>query len=221
MRPALDFFGTVNATYGARNDPGYFANVLAQCAEVVRGSDVTFVLGNSKCVGAVNHDALAVCLAQDTQSGSKCAVWLQIRMERLEVKGELSMGSTERNGKIFHFTIGCREESHRDELTMGTMVRDRFRRDVFGTNSQSNAMVAPSDVVRWPAHIVMPKDVAPGKYNLMAALHTEDKHVGQCYQWTDSARFFESTEVLGPQFAGLCRLRVQFEMGPAPDRRPH
>lgn len=145
---------------------------------------------------------------------------LQARIERLVVEGELSLGSTVSSGEITRVSLDYQVNSQLDELTVGILVRDRFGQDVFGTNSHLNGIVAPSVQGRWQVRFTMPMDLAPGKYTLTAALHTQDNHIEQCYHWMDAAASFEVAGVMGPMFSGLCRLRPHIEFGPVPDGRP-
>lgn len=141
---------------------------------------------------------------------------LQARIEKLVVEGEMSLGSTVSSGEITRVSLDYEVDSPLDELTVGILIRDRFGQDVFGTNSHLNGIAAPCEQGRWQVRFTMRMELAPGKYTMTAALHTQDNHIEQCYHWMDAAASFEVAGVMGPQFSGLCRLRTEIEVGEAP-----
>ena len=141
---------------------------------------------------------------------------LQARIEKLVIEGALSQGSTVSSGELTHVSLDYQVDSPLKELTVGILIRDRFGQDVFGTNSHLNGIAAPCVQGHWRARFAMQMELAPGKYTMTAALHTQDNHMEQCYHWVDAAAVFEVAGVMGPQFSGLCRLRTEIEVGAAP-----
>lgn len=58
----------------------------------------------------------------------------------------------------------------------------------------------------------LPMTIAPGKYTLTAALHTDENHVEECFQWCDNIVKFEVAGIKGTRFAGVCRLATTMEV---------
>lgn len=141
---------------------------------------------------------------------------LQARIQKLVIEGALSLGTTVSSGEITRVSLDYEVDSPLEELTVGILIRDRFGQDVFGTNSHLNGIAAPCRQGRWQVRFTMPMELAPGKYTMSAALHTQDNHIEQCYHWMDAAASFEVAGVMGPLFSGLCRLRTEIEVGGAP-----
>ncbi|WP_313506134.1 ABC transporter ATP-binding protein [Stutzerimonas kunmingensis] len=98
------------------------------------------------------------------------------------------------------------------DLTVGMLVRDRFGRDIFGTNSHLLGYAVPVVPGVWEADFEMDLDIAPGKYTLTAALHSEMNHLDACYHWKDAAANFEVAGVRGPLYSGICRLRPELRI---------
>lgn len=98
------------------------------------------------------------------------------------------------------------------DLTVGMLVRDRFGRDIFGTNSHLLGYAVPVAPGVWEADFEMDLDIAPGKYTLTAALHSEMNHLDACYHWKDAAANFEVAGVRGPLYSGICRLRPELRI---------
>lgn len=100
-----------------------------------------------------------------------------------------------------------------DDFTLGLLIRDRFGRDVFGTNSfflQRPLRIGPGQ--RLQVQIDFTMNLAPGKYTLTAALHRHEHHVDACYQWCDNLIRFEVVGIRGPVFYGVARLEPTMQV---------
>lgn len=144
---------------------------------------------------------------------------LQAKIQKLNIIGELSSGSTVSSGEVTIFDLYYIVTTSLPDLTVGILIRDRFGQDVFGTNSNLNKIVMPCSQGSWQVRFTMAIDLAPGKYTVTAALHTQENHVEKCYHWIDSAANFEVAGVLGPLFTGLCRLRPTIDIFEQPYRQ--
>jgi len=100
-----------------------------------------------------------------------------------------------------------------DDLSVGIMIRDRFGQDIFGTNSHhldSKQEIKKSQDYQSIFTFVM--DIAPGKYTITIALHSQENHIDECYHWVDNMIKFEVAGIKGHQFAGICRLDSQYSL---------
>jgi len=94
-----------------------------------------------------------------------------------------------------------------DEMTLGLVIRDRFGRDIFGTNSYfMERPLRMRDGQVSDIEITFPMNLAPGTYTISCALHSGPDHVERCYHWCDNLIRFEVAGVRGPLFYGVARL---------------
>ncbi len=109
-------------------------------------------------------------------------------------------------------TMRVRLVAHRDldDITVGVMIRDRFGQDIFGTNSfHLGSPLSGKAGQVWDAVFQFPMDVAPGKYTVTIALHSQENHIENCYHWSDNLLGFEVAGIRGNLFSGVCRLHPE------------
>ncbi|OMH30408.1 ABC transporter ATP-binding protein [Motiliproteus sp. MSK22-1] len=105
-----------------------------------------------------------------------------------------------------------------DDVSIGMMIRDRFGQDIFGTNShllEQPLSMEAGQVCR--ASFRLPMDIAPGKYTVTAALHSDENHIENCYYWRDNLLRFEVAGIRGRSFSGVCRLQPDLEFSSLQD----
>ena len=97
-----------------------------------------------------------------------------------------------------------------DNATLGFVIRDRFGQDIYGINSYH--LKQPLDLsineTRKVIFTVL-MDLAPGKYTLSAALHSQENHLDDCYFWQDNILKFEIAGIKEHIFAGLCKMPTE------------
>jgi len=102
-----------------------------------------------------------------------------------------------------------------DEVTVGILIRDRFGQDIFGTNTFHLKIPIELQVGETfrVGYIVDELNLGCGKYTLSVAIHRDEVHMHECYEWVDAIKSFQV--VLDPAclFIGIARLkpRVQLE----------
>lgn len=101
-----------------------------------------------------------------------------------------------------------------DDITVGILIRDRFGQDIFGTNTHH--LKVPMSLKageRCVVKYVMDEfNIGSGKYTLSPAVHRDDTHVGECYQWVDVIKTFEVIEGTDFRFIGFSRLKPQVQL---------
>ncbi|MBU3721183.1 MAG: ABC transporter ATP-binding protein [Burkholderiaceae bacterium] len=91
--------------------------------------------------------------------------------------------------------------------SVGILIRDRFGQDIFGINTAMLELpveFAPgqSRTIAFDLSLAM----APGRYTLTVAVHTDTSHVHNCQHWWDNALEFEVIGFSGKPFSGVSRL---------------
>jgi len=101
-----------------------------------------------------------------------------------------------------------------DNLTVGILIRDRFGQDVFGTNTYHlKVPVSLKKGGRCEVRYVMDElNIGFGKYTLSPAVHRDDTHVDECYQWVDVIKTFEVVEGNDFRFIGFSRIKPQVQV---------
>jgi lipopolysaccharide transport system ATP-binding protein len=107
--------------------------------------------------------------------------------------------------------IDIRVDRHLPELTTGILIRDGLGNDVFGTNSYHHGQVI-ADAKQGSRFRVRFKigalALGRGTYSVSAALHSQDSHVANNYDWWDRALIFEIVPGVGIFSIGVVDLPV-------------
>lgn len=143
------------------------------------------------------------------------------QVQALSIAGQASRASTLSAGEDTVIRVQYRVHEPLPELTAGILVRDRFGQDIFGTNTFQLDLDIPRTPGEWTLEFAVNMALAPGKYSLTVALHTQENHLDTCHHWRDLAGGFEVAGVHGPRFSGVCRLPTTVRSGgPAPVQAP-
>jgi len=127
--------------------------------------------------------------------------------------GEQSGSAIVSSGEMATLTIDVLAADNIDNMTIGLLIRDRFGQDVFGTNSHYlGASINVKQSQQYQANFEVKMDIAPGKYSVTLALHSQESHIDDCYHWVDNEVTFEVAGVVGYQFSGVCRLPTSLNM---------
>jgi lipopolysaccharide transport system ATP-binding protein len=142
-----------------------------------------------------------------TQSGTGEAVFESVRL--LDASGAdieyLSVGVP--------VTLRVTARAHHDlgGLVFGYMLRDRLGQAVFGTNThytgQELADVRAGDLIEFDASFRA--DLGPGTYSVSLALHSQETHLVNNYQWKDLALIFTVANTDKIKFSGVAYLPPQ------------
>ena len=101
-----------------------------------------------------------------------------------------------------------------DDITVGILIRDRFGQDIFGTNTHHLKIpISLKSSERCVVKYVMDEfNLGAGKYTLSPAVHKNDTHIDECYQWVDVIKTFEVIEGNDFRFIGFSRLKPQVQL---------
>jgi lipopolysaccharide transport system ATP-binding protein len=101
-----------------------------------------------------------------------------------------------------------------NDITVGILIRDRFGQDVFGTNTYHlKVPISLKSGERCVVRYVMDEfNIGFGKYTLNPAVHRDDTHVDECFQWVDVIKTFEVIEGNDFRFIGFSRLKPRVQV---------
>jgi lipopolysaccharide transport system ATP-binding protein len=134
----------------------------------------------------------------------------EVFIEKATIKGMDSGSDILTSGETALLDIYIRAENDISELTVGFGIRDRYGQDIFGTNTYHHGIsISCRSGVKYLCRWEIPLNIAPGKYTIIAALHTQDTHVENCYHWDDHICDFEVAGYRGASFIGIARLEPQ------------
>ncbi len=139
---------------------------------------------------------------------------LKAEIVQAQLFGKDSRTDTVASGEQVQIQLKIQAHEPLPEMTVGIMLRDRFGQDVFGTNSyllqQPGWAMQKGEALMASFHF--DANIAPGKYTLSAALHTEDNHLMECFHWQDRIGQFTVAGHKQHVFSGICNLPTQFDL---------
>ncbi len=119
-------------------------------------------------------------------------------------------------GQPVQLSVQARARDDLPELVLGFMVKDRLGQPIFGTNShhlrQALMQVRADQSVRFVFEF--PANLGPGHYSIALALHTQDTHIENNFEWRDQALSFQVVNHLQHEFVGLAWLNPQLRIEP-------
>lgn len=99
--------------------------------------------------------------------------------------------------------------------TIGILIRDRLGNDIFGINSHFmgiNTGLFRKGTAK-KAHYQIKLDLGPNIYTLTVAIHSDETHINENYDWINEAIVFRVLPSPDFKFAGYCRLKPHFALG--------
>ena len=90
-------------------------------------------------------------------------------------------------------------------LVLGYSIKDKYGQTVYGTNTHHKAMALHNIKAhsQYIFNIAFPANLGPGTYSVQTALHSDDTHLSNNYQWQDLALVFNVVNVTKNYFVGL------------------
>ncbi len=94
------------------------------------------------------------------------------------------------------------------DLVVGYMIKDRLGQPVFGTNTHHHDRVLKNlpegtDLVQ---EFEFQANLGPGTYSVAVALHADDTHISNNYEWRDHALVFNVININQADFVGVAWL---------------
>jgi lipopolysaccharide transport system ATP-binding protein len=99
------------------------------------------------------------------------------------------------SGQAAQLKVYARSRDALEQLTVGILIRDRFGNDVFGTNTMLLGET-------------LPRRAGEGSYSITVALHSQEHHIADNYDWWDRALVFEVVAD-SASGVGVCHFPIQ------------
>ena len=102
------------------------------------------------------------------------------------------------------------------ELVIGYMIKDRLGQPIYGTNThhlKRKLKQLPSQQAL-ECNFEFDANLGPGSYSIAIALHADDTHIGQNYEWCDQAIVFSVVNINQPDFVGVAWLPPEVRYTP-------
>ncbi len=100
-----------------------------------------------------------------------------------------------------------------EDVTLGIMIRDKYGQDIYGINTYHlNEKLSLQKNATITCIFRLAMNLAPGKYTLTAALHSEETHLEKCYHWVDNWKEFEVVGYQDCLFSGVVDLKASFSL---------
>ena len=98
--------------------------------------------------------------------------------------------------------------------TVGFLLKDRLGLDIYGTNTalQKVSLGAFKAGEYAELEIELPLRLGYGDYSVTVAVHEDETHLENCYEWTDNAAIFRVRHGDKPLWTGLAQLDPKFNV---------
>ncbi len=141
----------------------------------------------------------------------------EAKIQSAELLGQRSGCDTVAAGEEAEIKLAIAAYEDIPSLSVGFMIRDRFGQDIFGTNSHLLGQdFQLSKGQHCTVEFSLPINLAPGKYTVTLALHSEDNHLEHCYHWCDNFIRFEVAGSHLPLFSGIVALPTRLQHSTRP-----
>ena len=90
-------------------------------------------------------------------------------------------------------------------LVVGYMIKDRLGQPIFGTNTYHNKHILTNLCAKETIefNFDFQANLGPGSYSVAIALHADDTHLAQNYEWRDRALVFNMINIDKDEFVGV------------------
>lgn len=111
-------------------------------------------------------------------------------------------------GQKICLSVSARCNSYVPDLVIGYMIKDRLGQPVFGTNTYHHDRILKtlSKGMDIQLEFEFDTNLGPGTYSIAVALHADDTHISNNYEWRDHALVFNVINIDQPDFIGLAWL---------------
>lgn len=111
-------------------------------------------------------------------------------------------------GQTVFIRVEAKCHSKVSTLVVGYMIKDRLGQPVYGTNTFHHGYVQ-KDIVPGASllhEFEFQANLGPGNYSVAVALHADDTHISNNYEWRDHAFIFNVINANQPTFVGVAWL---------------
>lgn len=142
-------------------------------------------------------------------SGSKEALFSMIKLTDLE-GNELD---TVYVGQKLRLNIQIEAQSDLPSLVIGYAIKDKFGRDIFGTNTfhlnKTSENISKGEILNY--RFIFDANIGEGNYSITVAAHMGQTHIEKNYEWRDLAVIFNVVNTQFNTFIGSSWIPAEVE----------
>jgi lipopolysaccharide transport system ATP-binding protein len=187
--------------------------LLLERGMVLREGDPDAVLDYYNALVAKREEDAEISQRRDaegrlvTRSGSRGAEFIRVGLTDDEGRPRTTFVV----GETATLRLTVRFMTRVERPTVGFVLRDRLGNDVFGTNTYHlNVFVSdvgPGEALECSFRVGL--GIGHGTYSVSVAVHTEDTHVDQNFDWWDRALVFQVAPSAARRFVGVALLPIE------------
>lgn len=117
-------------------------------------------------------------------------------------------------GELIELRLKIHVDHDINNLVVGFVIKDRLGQAIFGTNTwhTKQPIEHPKKGYMYLVSIKLHANIGVGSYSIAIALHSEDTHLSNNYEWRDMAQVFHIANPKQQTFVGTCWLNPVFEV---------
>jgi len=108
-------------------------------------------------------------------------------------------------GQTVCLRVAAQCQTQVTDLVVGYMIKDRLGQPVFGTNTHHHDRVLKNlaEGTELVQEFEFQANLGPATYSVAVALHADDTHISNNYEWRDHALVFNVININQPTFVGV------------------
>jgi len=183
--------------------------ILLHKGRILHAGDTDAVI---KAYMALIGDIGAEEFEEQRNYGHFCYGTKDVIIEEVSIRSNLG-NNTVVCGESFQLVLTIHAKSDVNNLTLGFLIKDRFGREIFGTNTfLLGQQIRLRKGNRKYIIFELPANFAPGVYTITVAAHDGRDHTERCFHWIDGAAELKILGDKNREFVGLCYVPVQLKL---------
>ncbi len=200
------------------HDPGAIVNlcdraVLISDGKIIKDGDPEFVLNYYNAMIAQAEKESNIRELENLQGRKTIRSGNQkVKIEKIDLFASGKSARVINSGEAVKVQIDFRALQDIKNLTCGILIKDRIGNEIYGTNTHHKKLPIQNLELNknYTFEFYFPEfNLGVGNFKITLALHEEESHISNNFDWWDEALTFEVTTQEKQDFIGVNRLRVE------------